>query len=144
MNEFARKKRALELSRRVNAGDLDAIVELYAPDAVLEDPVGLPPVTGHAAVRAHYEPLLAARLREEAAEPVAGQDATHALIQITSVMDYLPAGPLYAERGWLKAPGSPETARLRRTAMLVIRMDPSGLIRHLKSYWGTSDLTVLG
>lgn len=144
MNEFARKKRALEHSRRINAGDLDAIVELYAPDAVVEDPVGLPPLTGHDALRAHYGLLLAAHLREEAAEPVAGQDATHALIQITSVMDYLPLGPGYAERGWLKAPDAPETARLRRTAMLVIRMDASGLVRHLKSYWGTSDLTVLG
>ncbi|WP_306335392.1 nuclear transport factor 2 family protein [Streptomyces sp. KL118A] len=144
MNEFARKKRALEHSRRINAGDLDAIVELYAPDAVVEDPVGLPPLTGHDALRAHYGLLLSAHLREEAAEPVAGQDATHALIQITSVMDYLPLGPRYAERGWLKAPDAPETARLRRTAMLVIRMDASGLVRHLKSYWGTSDLTVLG
>ncbi|MFF1374645.1 nuclear transport factor 2 family protein [Streptomyces sp. NPDC058308] len=144
MNEFARKKRAQEHSRRVNSGDLDAIVELYAPDAVLEDPVGHPPVTGHDALRAHYERLLSARVREEAAEPVAGQDAAHALIQVASVMDYLPMGPLYAERGWLKAPGAPETARIHRTAMLVIRMDASGLVRHLKSYWGTSDLTVLG
>ncbi|MEU6996366.1 nuclear transport factor 2 family protein [Streptomyces sp. NPDC046465] len=144
MNEFARKKRAQELSRRVNAGDLDAIVELYAPDAVLEDPVGHPPVTGHDALRAHYERLLSARIREEAAEPVAGQDAAHALIQVTSAMDYLPLGPLYAERGWLKIPDAPETARIQRTAMLVIRMDASGLVRHLKSYWGTSDLTVLG
>ncbi|MEU5367130.1 nuclear transport factor 2 family protein [Streptomyces sp. NPDC005925] len=144
MNELARKKRVLEHSRRINAGDLEGIVELYAPDAVLEDPVGHPPLTGHDALRAHYARLLAARVREEAAEPVAGQDATHALVRITSVMDYPPLGPLYAERGWLKAPDAPETARLRRTAMLVVRMDASGLIRHLKSYWGTSDLTVLG
>ncbi|MFD4628489.1 nuclear transport factor 2 family protein [Streptomyces sp. NPDC058284] len=144
MNEFARKKRVQEHSRRINAGDLDAVIELYAPDAVLEDPVGLPPVTGHDALRAHYERLLSARIREEAAEPVAGQDATHALMQVTSVMDYLPAGPLYAGRGWLKPPDDPDTARIRRTAMLVIRMDAAGLIRHLKSYWGTSDLTVIG
>lgn len=144
MNELARKKRVLEHSRRVNAGDLDAIVELYAPDAVVEDPVGHPPLTGHDALRAHYARLLSAGLREEAAEPVAGQDAAHALVRITSVMDYLPLGPLYTERGRLKPPDVPETARLRRTAMLVVRMEPSGLIRHLKSYWGTSDLTVLG
>ncbi|MET7361607.1 nuclear transport factor 2 family protein [Streptomyces sp. NPDC005562] len=144
MNEFARKQRAQEHSRRINAGDLDALVELYAPDAVLEDPVGHPPVTGHAQLRAHYARLFSARLREQAEQPVAGQDAAHALIQVVSEMDYLPVGPSYAERGWLKAPDAPETARVRRTAMLVIRMDPSGLIRQLKSYWGTSDLTVLG
>ncbi|MFC8129712.1 nuclear transport factor 2 family protein [Streptomyces sp. NPDC057302] len=144
MNEFARKKRALEHNRRINAGDLDAIVELYAPDAVVEDPVGLPPLGGHDALRTHYGLLLAAHLREEAAEPVAGQDGTHVLLQVTSVMDYLPVGPPYAERGWLKGPDAPEAARLRRTAMLVMRLDASGLIRHLKSYWGTSDLTLLG
>ncbi|MET9258344.1 nuclear transport factor 2 family protein [Streptomyces sp. NPDC048182] len=144
MNEFARKQRALEHSRRVNAGDLDALVELYAPDAVVEDPVGVAPVTGHDALRAHYGPLLSARVREEASEPVAGQDGTHVLLQVTSVMDYLPLGPLHAERGWIEAPDRPETARVRRAAMLVMRLDGSGLIRHLTSYWGTSDLTVLG
>ncbi|BCL26228.1 nuclear transport factor 2 family protein [Streptomyces aurantiacus] len=144
MNELARKKRALEHSRRVNAGDLEAIIALYAPDAVVEDPVGLPPITGHDALRAHYELLLASRVHEETTEPVAGQDAEHALLQVTSVMDYLPSGPLYAERGWLKAPDAPRTARIQRAATLAIRMDPSGLIRSLKSYWGTSDLTVLG
>ncbi|WP_116210206.1 nuclear transport factor 2 family protein [Streptomyces olivoreticuli] len=143
MNEFTRKRRALEHSRRINAGDVDAVVELYAPDAVLEDPVGLPPISGHEALRAHYGSLLAAHVREEAAEPVAGQDGTHVLLQVTSVMDYLPAGPLHAERGRLKAPDDPRTARLRRTAMLVMRLDEAGLIRHVKSYWGTSDLTVL-
>ncbi|MER5782840.1 nuclear transport factor 2 family protein [Streptomyces mobaraensis] len=144
MNEFTRKQRALEHSRRINAGDVDAVLELYAPDAVLEDPVGLPPLTGHGELRAHYARLLGARVREEAAEPVAGQDGTHVLLQVTSVMDYLPVGPLYAERGWLKAPDDPGTARVRRAAMLVMRLDRSGLVEHVRAYWGTSDLTVLG
>ncbi|WP_416972771.1 nuclear transport factor 2 family protein [Streptomyces sp. 4F14] len=144
MNEVARKKRALEYNRRVNAGDLDAIVELYAPDAVVEDPVGPDPVAGHDAVRAHYALLLSARVREEAAQPVAGQDALHVLMHVTSVMDYLPVGALYAERGWLAVPGDPGRARVRRASMQLIRIDGSGLITNLKSYWGTSDLAVLG
>lgn len=144
MNEFTRKQRALEHSRRVNSRDLDGLIELYAPDAIVEDPVGLPPITGHVALRSHYEPLLAAHVRETAAEPVAGQDGIHVLLQVNSVMDYLPLGPLYAEKAWLNAPDDPRTARTERTSMLVMRMDRFGLIKHLKSYWGTSDLRVHG
>ncbi|MEU5423104.1 nuclear transport factor 2 family protein [Streptomyces sp. NPDC020799] len=144
MNEFTRKQRALEHSRRINAGDLDGVLELYAPGAVLEDPVGLPPLSGHEELRAHYARLLGAHVHEEAAEPVAGQDGTHVLLQVTSVVDYLPDGPLYAERGWLKAPDNPRTARVQRAAMLVMRLEKSGLVDHVKAYWGTSDLTVLG
>lgn len=35
-------------------GDVDTIVSLYAPDAVVADPVGSPAVKGHAAIREFY------------------------------------------------------------------------------------------
>ncbi|MEG2045399.1 MAG: nuclear transport factor 2 family protein [Comamonas sp.] len=38
----------------LNAADLDAIVALYAEEAVVEDPVGSPPKQGLAAIRAFY------------------------------------------------------------------------------------------
>ncbi len=38
----------------LNAGDLDAIVTLYAEDGTVEDPVGSPPKVGHAAIRDFY------------------------------------------------------------------------------------------
>ena len=37
-----------------NAGDLEAIVALYADDASVEDPVGSPPKLGIAAIRTFY------------------------------------------------------------------------------------------
>lgn len=40
--------------RALNAGDLDAIVALYAEGATVEDPVGSPPKVGHAAIRDFY------------------------------------------------------------------------------------------
>lgn len=40
--------------RTLNESDLEGIVALYAPDAVVEDPVGSPPHCGHAAIRAFY------------------------------------------------------------------------------------------
>ncbi|GAA3995944.1 nuclear transport factor 2 family protein [Comamonas faecalis] len=46
----------------LNAGDLDAIVALYAEDATVEDPVGSAPHSGHAAIRAFYARSLAMKL----------------------------------------------------------------------------------
>jgi len=47
---------------RANAGDVDGLVALYEPDAVLAFPPG-EVVTGHAEIRAVYEKLLADRPR---------------------------------------------------------------------------------
>jgi len=38
----------------ITKGDLDAVVNLFAEDAVVEDPVGSEPVKGHAALREFY------------------------------------------------------------------------------------------
>lgn len=38
----------------LNAGDLEAIVALYADDATVEDPVGSAPIRGRDAIRAFY------------------------------------------------------------------------------------------
>jgi uncharacterized protein (TIGR02246 family) len=46
----------------INAGDVDAVLELYEADATLVDPGGQP-VTGHAALRAFFEQLVAAKFR---------------------------------------------------------------------------------
>lgn len=46
----------------LNAGDLDAIVTLYADDATVEDPVGSLPHEGRAAIRAFYAAAAAMNL----------------------------------------------------------------------------------
>lgn len=46
----------------LNASDLEGIVSLYAPDAVIEDPVGSPTHRGHAAIRAFYAGSVALQL----------------------------------------------------------------------------------
>lgn len=48
--------------RALNESDLDGIVALYADDAVVEDPVGTPPHSGHAAIRAFYANSLSLKL----------------------------------------------------------------------------------
>ncbi len=39
----------------ISAGDLEAVVALYAEDAVVEDPVGSEPARGHKALREFYQ-----------------------------------------------------------------------------------------
>ena len=46
----------------LNAGDLEAIVALYAEDGTVEDPVGSPVHRGLAAIRAFYAQSLALKL----------------------------------------------------------------------------------
>lgn len=144
IDERGLKALALEHCRRVNAGDVDAILELYGHDVAFADPVGWDRRTGRDALRAHFEEAVAAGLREVPGEPVAGQDGAHTLIPITGVMDYLPRGPVFAERGWLVPPADPAGKRLRRSSMLLLRVDETGLIREAQAFWGKSDLEVIG
>jgi steroid delta-isomerase len=44
----------------VTAGDLDAVIAMYAPDAVQRDPSSAPPNVGHDAIRTFYENARAA------------------------------------------------------------------------------------
>lgn len=48
--------------RALNAGDLDAIVALYADTATVEDPIGSPPKVGRAAIREFYAVSTAMKL----------------------------------------------------------------------------------
>ncbi|GAA4473743.1 nuclear transport factor 2 family protein [Phytohabitans houttuyneae] len=143
IDEYARKKLALEHSRLLSAGDLDGLMRLYGDDVTFEDPVGAGTRTGREALRAHLAEAVAAGVRETAGEPVAGQDGRHALVPVTAVMDYAPRGPGYARRGWLAPPEEPDRQRLRCEYMLMIQTGPGGLIRSMRAYWGRSDITVL-
>ncbi|MFJ2264619.1 nuclear transport factor 2 family protein [Streptomyces sp. NPDC087844] len=140
IDERRRKKLLLEHSERLNAGDLDKLLELYDEEVVFEDPVGSGPQSGRGALRSHFEQSLASRLSEVPGEPVAGQDGVHALIPVSAVMDYLPKGPGFAERGWLKAPDDPAGTRLRFEYVRMIRTGSDGLIQDLKTFWGRSDV----
>lgn len=48
--------------RALNAGDLDAIIALYADAATVEDPIGSPPKVGCAAIREFYAVSTAMKL----------------------------------------------------------------------------------
>lgn len=60
----------------VSAADIDAIVALYAEDGKIEDPIGSPPHTGHAAIRAFYEMSLGSVVMKQTGPVrVAGSEA---------------------------------------------------------------------
>lgn len=143
IDERSRKKLILEHSRRLNAGDVDGLLTLYADEVAFEDPVGSGRQTGRAALRAHFEQSIEGGISETPGEPVAGQDGRHVLIPITAVMDYLPQGPVFAERGWLGAPAEPAGKRLRCDYVLMIRTDADGLIEELRAFWGRSDIELI-
>ena len=144
IDERRRKNLILEHSRRISAGDLDGLLDLYADEVTFEDPVGSGPRTGREALRAHFAECVAAGIAETPGEPVAGQDGVHTLVAVTAAMDYLPKGPVFAERGWLTAPDDPEGKRLRCEYVLMLRTDAQGRIEELKAFWGRSDITVTG
>ena len=148
--ERSRKKIVLEHCRRMNAGDVDGLLELYTPDVTFADPVGWPQQTGHAALRAHLESAVAAHVRETPGEPVAGQDGKSVLLPVTSVMDYWPRGPVYVERGWIPAPEQPERPEqpdpggLRCMYVLALRVGEAGLVEDMRAFWGRGDIEITG
>ena len=93
ISERVRKKIAREHSRLLSAGDIGALLDLYAPDATFEDPVGSGVRSGRTALRAHFESAIAGNVRETVEDSVVGQDGTHVLSRITAVMEYEPRGP---------------------------------------------------
>jgi steroid delta-isomerase len=144
IDEFMRKRLALEHCRLLNESDLEGLLALYEPANVgFEDPVGSGRRQGRDALRWHLAQTLASHPRLEPGDPVSGQDGAHAIIPVTSIMDYLPRGPALAERGWLTPPADPAEKRLRYASMMMIRTGPHGLIQELAVFWGQSDLEIL-
>ncbi|MBL1102601.1 nuclear transport factor 2 family protein [Streptomyces coffeae] len=142
IDERSRKKLILEHSRRMNAADVDGLLELYADEVCFEDPVGSDRRSGRDALRAHFEELVAAEIEEVPGQPVAGQDGVHVLVPVTATMNYLPLGPVFAGRGWLTEPASPENKRITWDYVVMMRAGAGGLIQELQMFWGRSDIGV--
>ncbi|HZG07176.1 MAG TPA: nuclear transport factor 2 family protein [Streptomyces sp.] len=126
-DEAARKQVALEYCRRLNAGDVDGALALFAAEVTYEDPVGSGPLTGLAAVREHLAQAVANRVRETPGVPVASMDGEHVLLPGRAELDdaRLPAG-----------------SRLSVNFVAMMRVRADGLIREMRMFWGRSDATV--
>jgi steroid Delta-isomerase len=75
----------LRYAERLSVQDIDGIMALFAPDAVLEDPIGTEAKRGHDAIRAFYlegfaQTANTMTMTAEGAVRVAGNEAACAMI----------------------------------------------------------------
>jgi steroid delta-isomerase len=108
---------------RVDAGDIDGIVALYAQDAVVEDPVGKPPIQGLVAIERFYrQGLGASKVSATLTGPV------------RATSNGCGAMPFRVDMEWGGQPCSLHVID-------VMEFDPHGKIRSMKAYWSEVNLT---
>jgi len=105
-----------------NADDADAIMALFADNAVIEDPVGSPLKS-----RAEFDAFIRQGVRFGArlklAAPIRGSHGNHAAMVFT--VTYVQAGVRYTTN-----------------SMDVMTFDEAGKIIRMDGFWGPSDVTV--
>ncbi|MGP4023712.1 nuclear transport factor 2 family protein [Actinomadura sp. 3N407] len=100
-----------------NAGDAQAVVALYADDAVIEDPVGNPPITGRAAIEEFYTNAIAGGAKLALDAPIRGSHGDRAAMAFT-----------------VDVPG------MRIRAIDVMTFGPGGEIVRMEAHWGPDDI----
>ncbi|WP_235829396.1 nuclear transport factor 2 family protein [Croceicoccus estronivorus] len=106
---------------RTNAGDAEGLVALFAPDAVIEDPIGTPAKTGKE-IPVWFADSVAFDTWITPVVPARGSHAHEAALVFD--VEFTP----------------PEGPRLRIRSLDVCTFDDAGLITHLKAYWGPDDI----
>lgn len=110
----------------VDAGDIDGIVALYGQDAVVEDPVGKPPLQGIAAIERFYRDGL-------------GASQVSAILTgpVRATLNGCGAMPFRVDMEWAGQPCSIHVID-------VMEFDADGKIRSMKAYWSEVNLTPRG
>ncbi|CAD7340666.1 steroid delta-isomerase [Sphingomonadales bacterium 56] len=106
---------------RINAGDKDGVLALFAPGAVIEDPLGSPPKTG-ADIDSWFADTIAFDTHIRPVAPIRGSHANAAAL-VFDVTFQPPEGP-----------------RLLIRSLDVCTFDAEGRITSLKAYWGPDDM----
>lgn len=102
------------------AGDAEAVVRLYAADAVVRDPVDAKPVVGHDAIRAFYQASMATGAKLSLDGPV--RTASSIAAFAFSVHLTLPNGPC------------------RIDVIDTFEFNPDGLVQQMTAYWGPNNM----
>jgi steroid Delta-isomerase len=106
----------------VDAGDIDGIVALYATDAVVEDPVGNPPIHGLVAIEQFYrQGLGASKVSATLTGPV------------RATLNGCGAMPFRVDMTW-----SGQACSLQ--VIDVMEFDTEGRIRSMKAYWSAANI----
>ncbi|MEV8019759.1 type I polyketide synthase [Streptomyces sp. NPDC086554] len=127
LDEADRKAVVEEYFRRLNAGDLEGAVEMFAPDIRMEDPVGSAPRVGIEEVREYIASVIRAKSEIEVGTIVAAQDGSRVAVPLVGRLNQLDTG---------------EGARMEIPCVDVIRMGGDGKIREILVFWGMTDITV--
>ena len=106
---------------RINAGDRDGVLALFAPDVTIEDPVGTPIKRGDE-IAAWFSDTIAFQTRIIPIAPIRGSHSNAAAL-IFDVSFQPPEGP-----------------RLLIRSLDICTFDAQGLITSLKAYWGPDDV----
>ena len=108
-----------------SAGDVDAVAALFAPDAVVADPVDKPPFEGRDAIRDFFA-------------------GTH---QMADSMELKVTGPIRAVDKFAAAPLQAVTkvgdSRFAVDIIDVFTFGEDGLITDMRAYWTASDIRPL-
>ncbi|MBF6172134.1 nuclear transport factor 2 family protein [Nocardia blacklockiae] len=105
----------------VGTGPTAEILALYAPDAVIEDPIGSEPRRGHAAIGELYDAL--AQLQRKTELHAVRATDRHAAVSFT----------LVTEAGGTRMTLSP---------IDVMEFDDEGRITSMRAYWGPDDAKI--
>jgi steroid delta-isomerase len=124
-DELERKAVALEYIRRINAGDIDELMKLFADNIRFEDPVGSVPIHGKAAVRLRLTDAINLHVYEEPGDISASHDGRHVAIPVKIVMDN---------------PEDPTGKIMKVNLVSICRLNSSGLIEDARVFWGRTDV----
>jgi len=106
---------------RTNAGDAAGLVALFAPNAVIEDPVGSP-IKRAEEIAAWFADSVAFGARITPVAPVRGSHSNAAALAFD--VEFTPPG----------------AGRLRIRSLDVCTFDDAGRITSLRAYWGPDDV----
>jgi len=104
----------------LNRGDAEAVIALFAEDAVIEDPVGTPEKRGQEIV-AWFHEAVAMKARLELATPIRGSHGNAAAMAFTVTTEW-------------------EGKRAAIRSLDVCTFDAAGRITRLEGYWGPDDV----
>lgn len=106
---------------RINAGDAAGVLALFAPDAVIEDPIGSPVKRG-ADLPQWFADTVAFQTHITPVAPLRGSHGNEALVVFD--VEFTP----------------PDSPRLRIRSADACTFDAQGRITSLRAYWGPDDL----
>ena len=101
-----------------NSGSAEAVADLYANDATVEDPVGAPVISGHAAILAFYQKSIATGAKLALDVPIRSSHGHSAAMAFTATI-------------------GPVTVRV----IDVMTFDEAGRFTSMRAYFGPDDIS---